>query len=110
MASERYLRIAFGDNDFGGIVVTAVQRIWGWVHENNAHLIGATCPRTVPQMFRALHRAGALRSMVERMLDVEYLAADVEHATRGLHWKRVSWAEKVVRSVSRSLYSISALQ
>lgn len=105
--AARYLSVSFGDNDFGGIVITALKRIWQWVQTNNAHCVGSAHPRTVPQMFRKLHTAKALITMIERMCDVEHMASDVEFATRGLYWKKVEWSEKCITSKFAQLNYLS---
>jgi len=36
--------------------------------------------------------------MLHRLIDAEYIAGDVEFATRGLYWTNVKWGEKVIKS------------
>ncbi len=97
------MMVSFGDNDFGSPVELAVKRLWGWIHESNAHCLNAFgegdehfSDRTLPDIFIELSKAGVLLPMVERLIDVEYIAGDVEFATRGLYWTDVDWKKKVV--------------
>lgn len=107
----KYLHIKFGDNDFGGCVESALKRLWGWVHENNAHCISTEkndryfSNLSLAEMFVRLNRAGSLKPLISRMIDLEYMASNVEFETRGLYWKRVEWKEKGNLSPMESLTS-----
>ena len=94
--SGDYLKVEFSDSDFGRPMVLALKRLWGWINENNGHCVGAFCERTVPEMFSALHRVGALETMVQRIFVLETLCTTVESATRGLYWQTVDWEEKKI--------------
>jgi hypothetical protein len=69
---------------------------------NNAHCLSKDpdnehfSNRTLPDIFHALHKHGALQPMIERMVDAEYHMNTVEYSTRGLYWKTVDWAKKKV--------------
>ena len=107
---ERYLRVEFGDNDFGWPVRDALKRIWADVYRNNAHLIDPAWRGhdhefiSLSEMFYALHKVGALEPMIARAVDCECHYSDVESATRGLHPQRFPWDDKVV---SKSFESIT---
>ena len=105
-----YLRIRFGDNDFGLPVENALKRIWADVHRNNAHLIVVSGREddhelnSITEMFHALHKVGALQPMIARAVDCEDHYKEVEFATRGLHSQKFPWDDKVV---SKSFESIT---
>ncbi len=88
MNDPRFLEVVFGDNDFGIPMEAALSRLWGYVHENNAHLV-SVAPRSIPWMFVGLHEAGVLKGLVDRLFILETLCLDVEHSTRGLYWETV---------------------
>ena len=46
----KYLKVRFYDNDFGLPVKEALKRLWGYIHENNNHLV-----ESLPWIFRKLH-------------------------------------------------------
>ena len=97
----RYLRVKFGDNDFGWPVRDALRRLWGYINENNHGPIGepggSFSGITTPEIFVRLHKARALATMLERLFLLEDLAQEVESLTRGLYWKKVNWKEAVIR-------------
>ena len=102
MTLKRYLKVEFHDTDFGSVVQEAVERVSSNIHENNAHCL-ATDPkdkhfssRTIADIFIALHKVGALQTMLERAVDAIDHLSDVEYATRGLYWKSVDWKGKIV--------------
>ena len=108
--ADRYLRVKFGDNDFGIPVQDALKRIWADVHRNNAHLIDPAWGRqedhelsSLPEMFHALHKVGALKPMIARTVDCEYHYSDVESATRGLYSQKFPWDDKVVTKTFESI-------
>lgn len=108
--ADRYLRIEFGDNDFGIPVQAALKRIWADVHENNAHLIDPLWGHkdkdelgSLPEMFQELHKVGALAPMIARAVDCEYHYSEVEYATRGLQSTKFSWKDKVVTKTFESI-------
>jgi hypothetical protein len=109
MSGRRYLRVGFGDNDFGVPVQAALKRIWADVHENNGHLIDPVWGRrdyelgSLPDMFQRLHEVGALEPMIARAIDCENHYSEVEHATRGLHSTKFSWEDKVVTKTFKSI-------
>lgn len=81
----KYIEVIFHDNDFGQPVKAALVRLWGYISENNGHLV----PSLIP-LFVSLHRVGALADLFERLYVLEYLAGDVEFKTRGLYWDHCS--------------------
>ena len=93
--ADRYLRVQFGDNDFGIPVDAALTRIWGYMDENNGSLVDSLTPRTITKMFRELHEAGALILMVTRAVDCEDHYMEIESATRCLYWEKVNWKGNV---------------
>ena len=93
--ADRYLRVQFGDNDFGIPVEAALTRIWGYMDENNGSLVDSLTPRTITKMFRELHEAGALILMVTRAVDCEDHYMEIESATRCLYWEKVNWKGNV---------------
>ncbi len=101
MTCPHYLDVRFGDNDFGFPMIAALRRLWGWINKNNGHLTGVI-NRSVPQMFYELHQAGALESMIKRLLVLETLCGEVEFATRGLYVEKVDWATKKMDKRIRS--------
>ena len=104
--ATRYLRVSFGDNDFGIPVSDALQRVWLWVNENNSHLLEG---RTVADLFELLHKQGALSVLLERAIDAEYHYRDVEFATRSLYTidfpdsLPINWENHVVKKEFRSI-------
>lgn len=102
MTMKRYLKIEFGDNDFGFPVQDALKRIWADIHENNAGCLDPTS-RTIPEMFQELHKAGALESMVARAIDCEDHYSAVECSTRCLYWDKIDWKEKKVSKTFESI-------
>ena len=87
-----FLRVRFGDNDFGNPVTYALRRIWQDVDENNGHLLGLDGhPKSLSQIFEGLYKSGTLQLMVELAIDCEYNYGNVEFATRGLYYKEVDW-------------------
>lgn len=100
MTDKKYMKVCFHDNDFGGYVSDAVKRLWGWIHESNAHCLNAFgegdstfSDRTLTDIFHELNKAGSLAPMIERLIDAEYIAGDVEFNTRGLYWTKVDWED-----------------
>ncbi len=91
--SVTFLDVSFGDNDFGGCMVSALSRLWDYVNENNGHLT-VVAGRSVPAMFCQLHAHGKLEPMIHRLWALEYLCSHVESATRGLYWEQVDWENK----------------
>lgn len=106
----RFLRVSFGDNDFGIPVQDALKRIWADVYRNNAHLIDPAWRGhdhefiSLSEMFHALDKVGALHPMIARAVDCENHYSEVESATRGLHSQKFPWDDKVV---SKSFESIT---
>lgn len=83
MMKAQYLEVVFGDNDFGWPVRDALMRLWGYINENNGHIVVS-----VPEIFQKLHKAGSLHSLFERLYMLEYLALEVEFQTRGLYYNQ----------------------
>ncbi len=106
LMADRYLRVKFGDNDFGIPVQAALKRIWADVHENNADNIDPSTSHTIPEMFRELHKAGALESMVARAIDCENHYSEVECSTRCLYWEKICWEEKTVAKTFESITDV----
>ena len=108
-STKRYLRVEFGDNDFGFPVQDALKRIWADVYRNNAHLIDPAWRGhdhefiSLSEMFHALHKVDALKPMIARTVDCEYHYSDVESATRGLHSQKFPWDDKVVTKTFKSI-------
>ncbi len=100
----RYLEIIYGDNDFGLLVENALRRLYKWVYDSNAHCIAQRkqdkhfSNRSIPQMFRELHRHGILKQMIVQLIDSENIAMDVEFATRGLYWKTMDWSRHKIKN------------
>lgn len=106
---HRYLRVDFGDNDFGAVVQEAIERVSRNVYVNNAHCLSdkADDPhfsnRTIADIFFELHKAKVLVVWLERAVDAIHHYSDIEFATRGLYWKKVDWKGKQVSKKFKSL-------
>lgn len=106
---HRYLRVVFGDNDFGDVVQEAVERVSRDVYINNAHCLSDKASdlhfsnRTIADIFSELYKAGVLQGLLERAVDAIHHYSDVEFATRGLYWKKVGWKGKQVSKKFKSL-------
>jgi len=103
MSEKIYMKVNFYDNDYGQPVTNAIKRLWTWIHKNNAHCLrskgkGDThfSDRTLSDIFIELNNVDALVPMIERLIDSEYIAFDVEFSTRGLYWDSVDWKEKKI--------------
>lgn len=81
----KYLVVEFYDNDFGCPMRAALERLWGWINTNNAHLAGHKDYLTIPQIYQKLLDSRALQSMIQRLFVLENLCYSVEHCTRGLY-------------------------
>lgn len=101
MAVIRYLEVTFGDNDFGRPVIDALTRLWKWMHESNGHH-----GKPMGELFKKLHNEGILLKMVNRLVDSEYIAQDVEFATRGVH-NMEEWPESHRHKIPTTLRSIA---
>ncbi len=89
----QYLEVTFGDNDFGWTVRDAMKRLWGYIHQNNAHHLEGT-KRTISRLFKDLHDKGLLIPMLARLVDCEDAAQNVEFTTRGIH-DMDDWPESI---------------
>lgn len=90
-----YLIVKFYDNDFGRPMLAALERLWGWINTNNAHLAGHGDYLTIPQIYRRLLEQGALEQQLLRLFVLEDRCYDVEGRTRGLYnWDK--WTNKEV--------------
>lgn len=87
-----FLNISFGDNDFGFPMHDALRRLWNYIHENNAHLLKK---EALADLFKKLHKCGALLTMVERLFLLEIECQQVEFRTRGLY-NTTKWQEHKV--------------
>jgi hypothetical protein len=81
----KYLEIAYGDNDFCIPVKEALKKIWEFVNGNIHNWKG----RTEEEVFVYLHKAGLLEPMIARLIDLEYMANEVDHITRGPAYGRI---------------------
>jgi len=101
-SAQPHLEIVFHDNDFGWPVSKAVKTLWSFIHENNGHLLrGGKYPSrpdapSIEEVFKELHKAGALRTLLTRLYVLADQESHVEFLTRGLHREAVNWAEKVL--------------
>lgn len=84
-----YLIVKFYDNDFGRPVQDALKRLWLYVHENNAHLLKEG--ETVAALIRYMHKVKMLVPAIQRLVDCEDLAGDVEYLTRELNHHHGRW-------------------
>lgn len=110
MDNIKFLRIDFGDNDFGRPIMDALHRIWKDIHRNNYHITSKMGPddkhfsdRSIADMFIELHKVGALTSMLNLAIDCEYMYGRVEFATRGLYWKTVRWEDSITNNHLESI-------
>ena len=108
-----YLVVKFFDNDFGTPMLRALERLWKYIHDNNARLAGQrdgewiilpsgslTICRSRPtltKIYQKLHECGALESLILRLFVLEQLCQDVEHKTRDLARNDVDWNERIVK-------------
>lgn len=88
-----FLEVKFHDNDFGGSLIDALERLWKMIHVNND---GFTVPPFISDIFIKLDQAGALKTMIERLWVLEHLANDVEYATRGLYDEQTNWEDSKI--------------
>lgn len=94
----KYLEVDYHDNDYGWPVKAALERLWGYLHENNGHLLKG---KPLSSVFVSLHRAGSLVTLIERLYCLEDMAGDVEYLTRGLHFMGrfpVEWKKARIKS------------
>lgn len=89
----KYLIVKFGDNDFGYPILAALERLWGWINQNNAHLAGHGDYLTMSQIYLRLLKCGALEQQLLRLFVLEDLCYDVEGRTRGLYEGRY-WSDE----------------
>ncbi len=95
-----YLSVKFYDNDFGGPMLAALERLWGYIKDNNAAYARQN-GLTKTEVFVKLLECGALQPMLLRLFILESLCRDVESKTRGLHhWAK--WTEDDVQIASPS--------
>ena len=88
MPQDKYLRVDFGDNDFGLIVESALTRLWKFVRENNSDLHlkhTGEGKYSFPELFKELHKANYLLKLIYKGLDCEYNWYQIEYVTRGLY-------------------------
>ncbi len=73
---KMFLRITFGDNDFGWPVERALERIWFWMRKSHGRGV------ELSSYFEKLHKSGLLLKMIERAIDAENHYNAVEYGTR----------------------------
>ncbi len=95
-----YLAVKFYDNDFGCPMLAALERLWGYIKDNNA-VYARQNGLTKTEVFVKLLECGALQPMLLRLFILESLCRDVESKTRGLHhWAK--WTEADVKIANPS--------
>lgn len=103
-----YLEIKFHDNDFSHCGSLAVQQLWKYIAENNRHMLSG---EALTDVFKKLHKAGALESMIRRLWVLEILKTRVEWKTRGLYYDNqpafssVKWDEKAITDPIQDTFS-----
>ncbi len=97
-----YLAVKFYDNDFGAPMFAALERLWGYIKDNNAaYAFDGRCHLTVCRIFEKLLACDALQPMLLRLFILESLCREVESKTRGLHhWDK--WTEDDVQIANPS--------
>lgn len=91
----KYLVVKFYDNDFGTPMLEALNRLWGYLYDNDLNYRHANGRLTITQIVEKLLECGALQPMLLRLFVLERLCREVEDKTRGLHrWER--WTAKEV--------------
>lgn len=81
--TKMYVKVEFHDNDFGNPVRNGLDRLWNYVYENNSHAFQDTF--TILDAFKWLHKEGHLKRLLDMLVDIEYIACNVEFCTRGLY-------------------------
>ena len=99
--NKTFLQVSFHDNDFAFPMESALKRLYGYIHDNNAHCIHEVAnehfsDRSIPDMFIELHKAKLLSPMFHELWVLEYLCGNVEHITRGLYQTKINWATHVL--------------
>ena len=79
-----FLEVKFHDNDFSWALIQSLERLWGWVVDNNKNKGGLT----IEEVFLKLHKKEALEPMLKRIFILEQMLSGIEFETRGLYHKK----------------------
>jgi len=107
MSDNMYMKICFYDNDFGLCVREATARLWKYIFDNNNHLLE---DYSIENIFEYLNEKGYLINFIKTLVDLEYIAQEIEFHTRGLYRKdrniKIENRSKELDSVTNRYLSI----
>lgn len=105
-----YLKVEFGDNDFGGYVEEALKRIWRAVHTDNGYFIGRGLS-SYEEVFKAFHKEKMLIPMIKRSFQAEMLYGPAIRHLNVLNGRDIeihSWQKAdIIKEVTPKDYEIS---
>jgi len=77
----KYLEIDFKDNDFCNPVQDALKKLWQFVNDNILNWKG----KTEEEVIVHLNEVDLLKPILARLIDLEYMANEVEWITRSVN-------------------------